>query len=409
MPRRLTVVISQGQSAHPDKRRLEESLVTGLLGAAGVELVVVPHLYDLAPGTTGAMCLEGISGDLIVACWLYPRAAHWTLDRQGVRGRVGRTLLAADDEDDDDDELDEGAGGAVPSTAEDDAQGTSLPGEPHGPSRPLPDRAIYCLDLRTHPGPEPYLEEIRRIVAEASIQIVSIAPGLAAPRTAAAGAATPAPGSTTAEPNSTAEPKYDVAESVPAGFIDLFGVGAATSNTEDSGSARSGSASQNGAPSAAIPAGPAGVEATPARRWYPVIDYSRCTNCMECIDFCLFGVYGVDRSQQILVEQPDNCRKGCPACSRVCPANAIMFPQHKTPGIAGSAEESAGGIKIDLSQLFGAPNAIELAAQERDVELVAVGRDAVGLSVGIPKRQADKPAAPKDDLDSLIDQLDDFA
>ena len=55
------------------------------------------------------------------------------------------------------------------------------------------------------------------------------------------------------------------------------------------------------------------------RRWYPVIDYSRCTNCMECIDFCLFGVYGIDQQETILVEQPDNCRKGCPACSRVCP------------------------------------------------------------------------------------------
>jgi ferredoxin len=121
---------------------------------------------------------------------------------------------------------------------------------------------------------------------------------------------------------------------------------------------------------------------------------------MECIDFCLFGVYGVDRAQAILVEQPDNCRKGCPACSRVCPANAIMFPQHKTPAIAGSASESAGGLKIDLSQLFGAPSAVEIAAQERDVELVAVGRDAVGLTVGIPKRQAGKASGPKDDLDA---------
>ena len=129
---------------------------------------------------------------------------------------------------------------------------------------------------------------------------------------------------------------------------------------------------------------------------------------MECIDFCLFGVYGVDAAETILVEQPDNCRKGCPACSRVCPENAIIFPQHKTPAIAGSAVESAGGLKIDLSQLFGAPSAIEVAAQERDTELVAAGRDAVGLTVGIPKRQADKPDEPKDELDDLIDQLDDL-
>ena len=48
------------------------------------------------------------------------------------------------------------------------------------------------------------------------------------------------------------------------------------------------------------------IDEEPGRRWYPVIDYSRCTNCMECIDFCLFGVYGVDKVETILVEQPDN-------------------------------------------------------------------------------------------------------
>ncbi len=83
------------------------------------------------------------------------------------------------------------------------------------------------------------------------------------------------------------------------------------------------------------------IDEHPGRRWYPVIDFSRCcTNCMECIDFCLFGVYGVDGAQTILVEQPDNCRKGCPACSRVCPSNAIMFPQHKTPAIAGASVDA---------------------------------------------------------------------
>src|SRR6185436_10383301 len=95
---------------------------------------------------------------------------------------------------------------------------------------------------------------------------------------------------------------------------------------------------------------PIRIEEETDRRWYPVIDFSRCTNCLECLDFCLFGVYGVDRAETILVEQPDNCRKGCPACSRVCPANAIIFPQHKSPAIAGSPDGVAGGFKIDLSR-----------------------------------------------------------
>jgi len=147
---------------------------------------------------------------------------------------------------------------------------------------------------------------------------------------------------------------------------------------------------------------------TPDRRWYPVIDYSRCTNCMECIDFCLFGVYGVDKIDRILVENPDSCRKGCPACSRVCPEHAIIFPQHKTPAIAGDAVAGPGALKIDLSRLFGGPSAVEIAALERDGELVAVGRAAVGLTVGIPKRQEGKAKQPKDDMDKLADALDDL-
>jgi ferredoxin len=132
---------------------------------------------------------------------------------------------------------------------------------------------------------------------------------------------------------------------------------------------------------------------------------------MECIDFCLFGVYGVDRAETILVEQPDNCRKGCPACSRVCPENAIIFPQHKTPAIAGSAE-AAGGLKIDLSALFGGgtgQDALTTAVAERDEQLVLAGRDAVGITVGVPKRQQGKPQGPKDELDHLIDALDDLS
>jgi ferredoxin len=127
---------------------------------------------------------------------------------------------------------------------------------------------------------------------------------------------------------------------------------------------------------------------------------------MECIDFCLFGVYGVDPVERILVEEPDNCKKGCPACSRVCPEHAIIFPMHKSPEIAGAPGGGLGSLKIDLSKLFGGPNAFELAAQERDAELVRDGRDAVGMTVGIPKRQANKPAGPKDELDKLVDELD---
>jgi NAD-dependent dihydropyrimidine dehydrogenase PreA subunit len=142
------------------------------------------------------------------------------------------------------------------------------------------------------------------------------------------------------------------------------------------------------------------------RRWYPVIDYSRCTNCMECLDFCLFGVYGVDGMDRLNVENQDNCKRGCPACSRVCPEQAIIFPDYKTPAIAGAPVGAVGGLKIDLTKLFGGEDAMAAAARERDTELVRDGREAVGLTVGIPKRQAAAVQGPKDDLDALMDSLD---
>ena len=91
--------------------------------------------------------------------------------------------------------------------------------------------------------------------------------------------------------------------------------------------------------------------------WFPVIDYDRCTNCMQCLSFCLFGVYGVDEQQKIQVQNNDNCKTNCPACSRVCPEAAIMFPKYKAGPINGDAVSAADlqreKMKIDISALLG--------------------------------------------------------
>ena len=91
--------------------------------------------------------------------------------------------------------------------------------------------------------------------------------------------------------------------------------------------------------------------------WFPVIDYDRCTNCMQCLSFCLFGVYGVSDSQKIQVQNNDNCKTNCPACSRVCPEAAIMFPKYKAGPINGEPVSAADlereKIKVDISSLLG--------------------------------------------------------
>ena len=91
--------------------------------------------------------------------------------------------------------------------------------------------------------------------------------------------------------------------------------------------------------------------------WFPVIDYDRCTNCMQCLSFCLFDVYGVSSEGKIQVQNNDNCKTNCPACSRVCPEVAIMFPKYMHGPINGEPVSSDDvrreKMKVDISSLLG--------------------------------------------------------
>src|ERR1051325_10076490 len=90
---RVTVVLSQAPGKHPAKRALEESIVAALLVEPDVEVSVVPNLYDLGPDHTGRLFLGSVRGDMVVLSWLYPRAAFWLLDRDGIKGHPGETQL----------------------------------------------------------------------------------------------------------------------------------------------------------------------------------------------------------------------------------------------------------------------------------------------------------------------------
>jgi NAD-dependent dihydropyrimidine dehydrogenase PreA subunit len=335
---RLTVVLSQAQGKNPAKRSLEEAVVAALIMEPGLDVSVIPYLYDMDAGHTGRLYLESVKGDMVFLGWMFPRAAFWVLDRDGIKGHFGESRLKPPvDEDEDED------------------------GEPTPPqgigATDVPDRHIYCLDLRDTNSPELYVDEVRRIAAEC---------------------------------RDRREAKLKEWVQGNPTMVQL------------------GRYMQADEPKSQPCFPPEQLLKQLDRRWYPVIDYSRCTNCMECIDFCLFGVYGVDKLDRILVENQDNCKRGCPACSRVCPEQAIIFPDYKTPAIAGAQVGSISGLKIDLTKLFGGDvkDALGQAVLERDQELVKDGRAAVGMAVGIPKRQAGKQHQPKDDLDGLVDALD---
>lgn len=99
------------------------------------------------------------------------------------------------------------------------------------------------------------------------------------------------------------------------------------------------------------------VRPTDWKPWFPLIDYDRCTNCMQCLSFCLFGVYGVDEERRIQAQNHDNCKTNCPACSRVCPEAAIMFPKYKAGPINGDVVRDEDlqreKMKVDISALLG--------------------------------------------------------
>jgi NAD-dependent dihydropyrimidine dehydrogenase PreA subunit len=104
--------------------------------------------------------------------------------------------------------------------------------------------------------------------------------------------------------------------------------------------------------------------------WFPVIDYGRCTNCMQCLSFCLFDVYGVSADKQIRVQNPSNCKTDCPACSRVCPEVAILFPKYKMGPINGDEVRAEDihreKMKVDISALLGGD--IYAALRQRSVD-----------------------------------------
>jgi len=141
-------------------------------------------------------------------------------------------------------------------------------------------------------------------------------------------------------------------------------------------------------------------------RWYPVVDYDRCVNCLECLNFCLFGVYDLDAAERVVVEQPDACRPGCPACARVCPRGAIMFPEHADATISGDDAPQPEGRLGDVSRLMPVLDPVSLAIAKR------ASRTPATPTSGSPaaKDPKDPEGSTVEDsrLDDLVDGLDDL-
>ncbi len=111
--------------------------------------------------------------------------------------------------------------------------------------------------------------------------------------------------------------------------------------------------------------------------WFPVINYERCLGiktCGACYDYCIYGVFGIKEndSDSVIVKNPYKCKDKCPACARLCPVRAIIFPKSSDGWIAGK--------EIQKAEKTG-QNAQEILLEEgRTPQLVEAVMDAGTIS-----------------------------
>jgi Pyruvate/2-oxoacid:ferredoxin oxidoreductase delta subunit len=164
---------------------------------------------------------------------------------------------------------------------------------------------------------------------------------------------------------------------------------------------------------------PGAIESFPEAtrpRWYPVIDGSRCVNCQHCLQFCLFGVYEHDSQGQVVVQNPDQCKPGCPACSRICPQSAIMFPLHDRDAAIAGAPGRLVVLDAAARRMFYAQTRqpCPVCGTRADLKARIAAQSRLCPECGYP--QPEQPVAagaaasterpPFDDLDDLVDRLE---
>ncbi|MDX9866728.1 MAG: ferredoxin family protein [Kiritimatiellia bacterium] len=106
----------------------------------------------------------------------------------------------------------------------------------------------------------------------------------------------------------------------------------------------------------------------PGVPWYPVIDRARCTGCGTCREYCLFSVYGRTPDETgtgpVRVVEPLYCKTGCPACARLCPVGALIFPFCHEADLNGEIEEPAPRSRDELKRQLG-EDPLRLLAERR--------------------------------------------
>jgi Indolepyruvate ferredoxin oxidoreductase, alpha and beta subunits len=62
--------------------------------------------------------------------------------------------------------------------------------------------------------------------------------------------------------------------------------------------------------------------------WDPKIDYTKCTTCGKCVDFCHMQAFKIEtiNGKKKTTVKPNQCVVFCRGCENVCPSGAISHP-----------------------------------------------------------------------------------
>lgn len=80
-----------------------------------------------------------------------------------------------------------------------------------------------------------------------------------------------------------------------------------------------------------------------AKTWYPVIDYTLCTECGSCSKKCSHGVYDPAKAPTPIVIMPDECVDHCHGCGTLCPVGAIRYVGEDTGWVPPNGKLAESG------------------------------------------------------------------
>jgi ferredoxin len=109
----------------------------------------------------------------------------------------------------------------------------------------------------------------------------------------------------------------------------------------------------------------------------------------------------------VAVIEPDACKPGCPACARICPRGAILFPLYEEDEAIRGAPGQYPAPDAEARRMYYArTGALCPACEARKARGSPPGGPAVCPECGTRLAQESEPSPLTRELNALLDELD---